>query len=155
MMFPTLFLFCQTDSKIEKLPDFMQSGVIVFVKEDTLIRMSFCFDKLDNQIFSDRYKNLDNIKKCKVYEKKIHKNRISGFWVYEQFLKEDSISKIHSEYINIDNTTWFMKKYEDNLVVSENKVQVTDSIIGTEKRYSTDTIPTVLKFLKTVVKQNQ
>ena len=151
VFFP-LFLIGQTNSKIKKLPDFMLNGYLSIIEKDTLTRTCFCFDKFDKQIYSENFNNNENIKYCKVFEKKY--TRISrNYWVYELFMKNDTISNIVAEYFKIDNTeNWLMKKYKNNNVISENKIKLTDSIIATSKSYiGSNTEPNIRQIMKTEI----
>ncbi|OGS71090.1 MAG: hypothetical protein A3F91_10270 [Flavobacteria bacterium RIFCSPLOWO2_12_FULL_35_11] len=132
LIFP-LFLFGQTESEIEKVPDFMISQISV-VKKDTLQSICFCFDESDKQIYDENLNNLKNVKYCKVFEKKYIKG-VGGYWIYEMFLDKDTVSKFVADYNNIDNANWLMKKYKNNVIISENKIKVTDSVVGTSTMY--------------------
>lgn len=153
-MFSPLFLIGQTNSEIEKVPDFMLSSISI-VKKDTLSRICFCFDKLDKQIYDDNLNNNENIEYCKVFEKKYNiKDR--GYWIYELFVKKDTDSKIIAEYFKIDNNNWLRKKYKNNVAISENKIKVTDSIIATSTSYKGSRVlknskPTFRQFMKTEI----
>lgn len=156
ILFSPLFLIGQTNSEIEKVPDFMLFSNLSIVKKDTLERICFCFDKLDKQIKNDNFNNNENIKYCKVFEKKYNRNNRS-YWIYELFVKKDTAFKIIEEYSKIDSTNnWLMKKYKNNVIISENKIKITDSIIQTSKSYkgsriTENSIPIIRQYLKTEI----
>ena len=156
ILFFPLFLIGQTNSEIEKVPEFMLFSSISIVKKDTLERICFCFDKLDKQINSENFNNNENIKYCKVLEKKYIRNNRS-YWIYELLVKKDTAFKIVAEYSKIDSTNhWLMKKYKNKVVISENKIKITDSIIATASRTMGSNVlknkkPIIRHYLKTEI----
>ena len=156
ILFSPLFLIGQTNSEIEKVPDFMRSSYVSLIKKDTIVRICFCFDKFDKQIYNDNFNNNENIKSCKVFERKFIKKE-RGYWAYEMFVKKNTIYKLISEYSKIDSTNnWLMKKYKNNVIISENKIKITDSIIATESRTMGSNVlkkkkPIIRQYLKTEI----
>lgn len=153
MLFFPLVSFGQTNKKI---PEFIQPSSIFIMKKDTLVRECFCFNKLDKPIFNPEFENIDIIKYCNVYEKKYYKN-IRTYTEYDKVLKKDNNFKKIAEYFNMGNANWFMKTYKGDVLISENNIKVTDSIIGVLKIYpSSNTIKgvepsTILHIMKTEI----
>jgi len=153
LIFP-LFLFGQSDSEIIRIPDFMEFSSISYIKNDTITKTCFCFDKFDKQIYhSGIYNNIADIEYCRVFKNNYNKER--SFWKYEQFIKATD-NEVFAEYFNIDNANWLMKKYKNNLVISENNVKVTDEVTGLGSFYGRRTpsepfIITEFEVLKTEI----
>lgn len=136
VIFSSFILVGQTHSNIEKLPDFMLPTDVYIVKKDTFNRTCFCFNEFNQQIYNENLYNYKSIKYCKVFVKK-YKRINKGFWNYELFIKKDTVSKIIAEYYKSDNAdNWVLKKYDKNIVVSEHKIKITDTIVATSRIYT-------------------
>jgi len=154
LIFP-IFSFGQSNTINEKVPDFMGARSVSIVEKDTIQKICFCFDQFNKQIYNWGYGNIEKIKSCQVFEKKYIRGSLS-YWKYDLFLAKDKDSKKVAEYFNIDNVIWLMKKYENDDIISENNIKVTDSVIDAatfspRRIIHRDTIPTYRQYMKTEI----
>ncbi|WP_456421382.1 hypothetical protein [Lutibacter sp.] len=152
LIFPLTLLFGQSDTKIIKIPDFLVGNY--FSKKDSILRTCFCFDKVGKQISPLKIdKNIKKINYCKILQQKNSDGKSD--WKYDLFIKNNDY-EIFAEYINIDTINWLMKKYKNNIFVSEKNVKVTNKVIGVNSTYlrsssNDDFILKVYKIMKTTI----
>ncbi|MFI1745270.1 hypothetical protein [Thalassobellus sediminis] len=149
LLFP-LTLMAQSDTIIVEIPDFISYNY--FHKKDSILRSCFCFDNSDKQIIKVKEKVKD-IKNCKILEHKSLEGK--SYWSYDLYIKNVDY-QISLEYININSSNWLMKKYNNNSLISEHNVKVTNEQIAIDSTYSRkfyneDFILKVYKVMKTKI----